>query len=97
MGQRLAEHHGFPFRARADANSRITRRQHGGRDRALDLDGLSRGWQVVSAPRPRHAGDFKTWRSLALHAFTHVAQSRRAAGELREQAGEGVVGGSLVR
>src|SRR5579872_2461145 len=91
MGQCLAEDIRLPFRARTDANSRVARRQHGDRGRALDLDRLSRGRRVVSAPRPRHAGVCKKWRWLALRAFPHVAQSRRAAGELCEPAGEGVV------
>jgi hypothetical protein len=47
-------------------------------------------------PRPpRHPGVFKGRRRLALHAFPHVAEPRRAADEPWESTGEGVLKGPI--
>src|ERR1043165_5305895 len=91
MGQCLAEDHRLPFRARSDLGAGIAGRHDGDRDRAMDQHRLSPGRHAVSAPRPRHHGVRKDGRPLALCAFPHVAEPRRAADEPCRSAGEGAL------
>jgi hypothetical protein len=95
VGQRLAEDERLPLHAGAEPGAGLARRKDGDRDRAVDQHGVSTRRQTVSAARPRHHGVFKVCPRksprLAVHAFPHVAQSRCAADEPRQSAGEGMV------
>src|SRR6478752_4060677 len=97
MEQRLAEDDRLSVRARADLDPGIPRRHDDDGHRALDQHGLSSRWQRVSTAGPGDDDLFEEWRWLAVRAFAHVAQSRRAAGEPRQSAGEGLVDAQQVR
>ncbi len=81
----------FRFTLEQTSGVGIARWPDGDRDRAVDQHGLSRRRKTVSAAGTRDHGVFKERRWLAVHAFAHVAQSRCAADQPRQSAGEGVV------